>query len=402
MSAVDFDELRARFHLPDGKVYLDGNSLGALPRYAQERLREVISAEWADELVRGWNTKHWIDLPLRVGDQIAPIIGASPGTVVCCDSLSINLFKALTACLEVNEGRSLITLEDGQFPTDSYIADGLSRLLGSDRCRTQPVDITALSPDMLSDSAVLLLSHVDYKSGALRDISAITQMAQSVGCLVIWDLAHSAGVIDMDLEASQVDFAVGCTYKFLNGGPGAPGFLYVAERHQKAQNPLPGWMGHARLFDFEAKYEAAPGIKRFLTGTQSVLALSAVSASLSVFEGLTMQDIRARSLALTGHFITRWEQSSVLQSHAALVTPVDDAHRGSQVSLALDHAFPVSQALIADGVIVDFREPNIVRFGFSPLYNTFSDSEQAIQSLEAVLASERYRLPQFQIRSTVT
>jgi kynureninase len=402
MSAVDFDKFRARFHLPDGKVYLDGNSLGVLPRHTETRLQEVISTEWADELVSGWNTKHWIDLPLRVGDQIAPIIGASPGTVVCCDSLSINLFKALTACLEVNEGRSLITLEDGQFPTDSYIADGLSRLLGSDRCRTQPVDITALSPDMLSDSAVLLLSHVDYKSGALRDISAITQMAQSVGCLVIWDLAHSAGVIDMDLEASQVDFAVGCTYKFLNGGPGAPGFLYVAERHQKAQNPLPGWMGHARLFDFEAKYEAAPGIKRFLTGTQSVLALSAVSASLSVFEGLTMQDIRARSLALTGHFITRWEQSSVLQSHAALVTPVDDAHRGSQVSLALDHAFPVSQALIADGVIVDFREPNIVRFGFSPLYNTFSDSEQAIQSLEAVLASERYRLPQFQIRSTVT
>jgi kynureninase len=402
MSAVDFDKFRARFHLPDGKVYLDGNSLGVLPRHTETRLQEVISTEWADELVSGWNTKHWIDLPLRVGDQIAPIIGASPGTVVCCDSLSINLFKALATCLEVNEGRGLITLEEGQFPTDSYIADGLSRLLGSDRCRTQPVDITALSPDMLSDSAVLLLSHVDYKSGALRDISAITQMAQSVGCLVIWDLAHSAGVIDMDLEASQVDFAVGCTYKFLNGGPGAPGFLYVAERHQKAQNPLPGWMGHARLFDFEAKYEAAPGIKRFLTGTQSVLALSAVSASLSVFEGLTMQDIRAQSLALTGHFITRWEQSSVLQSHAALVTPVDDAHRGSQVSLALDHAFPVSQALIADGVIVDFREPNIVRFGFSPLYNTFSDSEQAIQSLEAVLASERYRLPQFQIRSTVT
>jgi kynureninase len=233
-------------------------------------------------------------------------------------------------------------------------------------------------------------------------MGAITAMAQSVGCLVIWDLAHSAGAIDMDLEASQVDFAVGCTYKFLNGGPGAPGFLYVAERHQEVQNPLPGWMGHARLFDFEAKYEAAPGIKRFLTGTQSVLALSAVSASLSVFEGLAMQDVRAQSLALTRHFITRWEQSSVLQSHAALVTPVDDAQRGSQVSLALESAFPVSQALIADGVIVDFREPNIVRFGFSPLYNTFSDADQAIASLEAVLTSERYRLPQFQIRSTVT
>ena len=402
MSTVDFDELRSRFHLPDGKVYLDGNSLGALPRYTEERLRELISKEWADELVSGWNTKQWIDLPLSVGDQIAPIIGATPGTVVCCDSLSINLFKALTACLEVNEGRSLITLEDGQFPTDSYIADGLSRLLGADRCRTQVVDIAALTPETLSQSAVLLLSHVDYKSGALRDMDAITALAQSAGCLVIWDLAHSAGVVDMDLEASQVDFAVGCPYTFLNGGPGAPGFLYVAPRHQEVQNPLPGWMGHARLFDFEAKYEAAPGIKRFLTGTQSILALSAVSASLSVFEGLGMRDIRAQSLALTRHFIALWEQSSVLQSHADLVTPLHDAQRGSQVSLALEHAFSVSQALIADGIIVDFREPNIVRFGFSPLYNTFSDADQAIVSLQAALTSERYRLPQFQIRSTVT
>ena len=402
MNSIDFDKLRSRFHLPDGQVYLDGNSLGALQRYTKARLQEVISTEWADELVSGWNTKQWIDLPLSVGDQIAPIIGASTGTVVCCDSLSINLFKALTASLEVNEGRSLINLEEGQFPTDSYIADGLSRLLGFDRCRTQAVDIAALTPESLSESAVLLLSHVDYKSGALRDMHAITKMAQSAGCLVIWDLAHSAGAIDMDLEASQVDFAVGCTYKFLNGGPGAPGFLYVAERHQEVQNPLPGWMGHARLFDFEAKYEAAPGIKRFLTGTQSVLALSAVSASLLVFEGLTMREIRAQSLALTRHFIALGEQSSVLRSHAVLVTPVDDARRGSQVSLALEHAFPVSQALIADGVIVDFREPNIVRFGFSPLYNTFSDADQAIASLEAVLTSERYRLPQFQIRSTVT
>jgi kynureninase len=402
MSTIDFDELRSRFHLPDRTVYLDGNSLGALPLHTEAQLNKVISTEWAEELVSGWNTKHWIDLPLSVGDQIALIIGASPGTVVCCDSLSINLFKALTACLEVNVGRSLISLEAGQFPTDSYIADGLSRLLGSDRCRTQAVDITTLTPETLSDSAVLLLSHVDYKSGALRDMDTITKLAQSVGCLVIWDLAHSAGAIDMDLEASQVDFAVGCTYKFLNGGPGAPGYLYVAKRHQEVQNPLPGWMGHARLFDFEAKYEAAPGIKRFLTGTQSVLALSAVSASLAVFEGLAMRDVRARSLALTRHFITRWEQSSVLQSHAALVTPVDDVQRGSQVSLALESAFPASQALIADGVIVDFREPNIVRFGFSPLYNTFSDADQAIASLEAVLTSERHRLPQFQIRSTVT
>ena len=402
MSTIDFDYLRSLFHLPDNTVYLDGNSLGALPYTAKTRLSEVIAREWADELVSGWNTKQWIDLPLSVGEQIAPIIGANPGTVICCDSLSINLFKALVACLEINAGRNLIVLEKGQFPTDSYIADGLSRLLGADRCQTQSVDISALTPDALSHSAVLLLSHVDYKSGSLRDMGTITKMAQSAGCLVIWDLAHSAGVIDMDLEASQVDFAVGCTYKFLNGGPGAPGFLYAAERHQEAQNPLPGWMGHARLFDFEAEYEAAPGIKRFLTGTQSVLALSAVRASLSLFDGLAMRDVRTQSLALTRHFMTLWQQNSALQTHSVLVTPTADAQRGSQVSLALDSAFPVSQALIADGVIVDFREPNIVRFGFSPLYNTFSDAERAIKALETVLVSERYRLPEFQIRSTVT
>ena len=402
MSTIDFDYLRSLFHLPDNTVYLDGNSLGALPYTAKTRLSEVIAREWADELVSGWNTKQWIDLPLSVGEQIAPIIGANPGTVICCDSLSINLFKALVACLEINAGRNLVVLEKGQFPTDSYIADGLSRLLGADRCQTQSVDISALTPDALSHSAVLLLSHVDYKSGSLRDMGTITKMAQSAGCLVIWDLAHSAGVIDMDLEASQVDFAVGCTYKFLNGGPGAPGFLYAAERHQEAQNPLPGWMGHARLFDFEAEYEAAPGIKRFLTGTQSVIALSAVRASLSLFDGLAMRDVRTQSLALTRHFMTLWLQSTALQTHSVLVTPTDDAQRGSQVSLALDSAFPVSQALIADGVIVDFREPNIVRFGFSPLYNTFSDAERAIMALETVLVSERYRLPEFQIRSTVT
>ena len=227
----------------------------------------------------------------------------------------------------MNEGRNLITLEDGQFPTDNYIADGLSQLLGADRCRTQAVDIAALTPETLSESAALLLSHVDYKSGALRDMNAITTMAQSVGCLVIWDLAHSAGAINMDLEASQADFAVGCTYKFLNGGPGAPGFLYVAERHQEVQNPLPGWMGHARLFDFEAKYEAAPGIKRFLTGTQSVLALSAVSASLSVFEDSQCRTSereasRSRDISLRVGSKARYCSRTPRWSHLSMVRSV--------------------------------------------------------------------------------
>ena len=402
MKTVDFEFLRSQFHLPEKKIYLDGNSLGAMPHHTRDQLNAVISDGWADELVSGWNSEGWINLPLRVGDQIAPIIGASPNTVICCDSLSINLFKALAASLEVNKGRNLISLEESQFPTDSYIADGLSKLLGPDRCRTQAIAISDLTVETLSDSAVLLLSQVDYKTGGLKDMRRISELAHLAGCLVIWDLAHSAGVVDIHLDACNVDFAVGCTYKFLNGGPGAPGFLYVAERHQKTQNPLPGWMGHARPFDFEATYEPATGIERFLTGTQSVLALSAINASLSIFDGIPIKALRAQSLVLSRHFISLWEKSHVLQSHSTLLTPKNDAMRGSQVSLALDYAFSITQALIAEGVIVDFREPNIVRLGFSPLYNNCCDTERAIESLEKLLISQRFRLPEFQVRSTVT
>jgi len=397
-----FDQLRSQFQLPGDKIYLDGNSLGALPAATPATLANIVTKQWGTDLIASWNTHDWIDLPLFVGNQIAKVIGATENTVVCCDNLSINLYKAILAALELNPTRKVVCVEEQQFPSDNYIAAGVSQLLGEERCSITTLSIEGMTPQNLRGAAVLVLSHVDYKTGSLRNMAQITANAHAAGALVVWDLAHSAGVIDIDVTNSEIDFAVGCTYKFLNGGPGAPGYLFVHPQHQSASNPISGWMGHARLFDFEAKYEAAPGIKRFLTGTQSVLALSAVSASLSVFEGLTMQDVRARSLALTKHFITRWKQSSILQSHAALVTPIDDAQRGSQVSLALESAFAVSQALIADGVIVDFREPNIVRLGFSPLYNTFSDADQAISSLEAVLASERFRLPQFQIRSTVT
>jgi kynureninase len=401
MTNASIKRVRSRLLLPSEKVYLDGNSLGPLTSEASEHLFEVISQQWGQDLVAGWNKHGWIELPRTVGDQIAPIIGAHCGNVICCDSLSINLFKALSAALEINNTRTRITVEAHQFPTDNYIASGLARLMGPDRCQVNAIDISKLTADDLSNTAVLALSHVDYKTGTLRDMPGITALAQEAGALVVWDLAHSAGVIDLSLEASKVDFAVGCTYKFLNGGPGAPGFLFARAEHQCAQNPIPGWMGHARIFDFEPEYEPAKGIQRFLTGTQSVIALSAVAGALKLFEDVKVQDLREASLSLTRTFIERWKRSPV-HTASALLTPENDSQRGSHVSLALDDAFPISQALIEDGIIIDYREPNIVRFGFSPLYNTNADVERAMSALEAIVTSRRYQAPQYQVKSTVT
>lgn len=401
MTNSSIKRVRSRLLLPPDKVYLDGNSLGPLTSEASEHLFEVIAQQWGQDLVAGWNKHDWIELPRTVGDQIAPIIGAHYGNVICCDSLSINLFKALSAALEINNTRTRITVEAHQFPTDNYIASGLARLMGPDRCQVNAIDISKLTADDLSNTAVLALSHVDYKTGTLRDMPGITALAQEAGALVVWDLAHSAGVVDLSLEASKVDFAVGCTYKFLNGGPGAPGFLFARAEHQCAQNPIPGWMGHARIFDFEPEYEPAKGIQRFLTGTQSVIALSAVAGALKLFEDVKVQDLREASLSLTRTFIERWKRSPV-HTASALLTPENDSQRGSHVSLALDDAFPISQALIDDGIIIDYREPNIVRFGFSPLYNTNADVERAMSALEAIVTSRRYQAPQYQVKSTVT
>ena len=401
MTNPSIERVRSRFLLPNDKVYLDGNSLGPLTSEASEHLIEAISQQWGQDLVAAWNKHGWIDLPQTVGNQIAPIIGAHRGNVICCDSLSVNLFKALSAALEINNTRTRITVEAHQFPTDNYIASGLARLMGADRCQVKATDISKLTADDLSDTAVLALSHVDYKTGTLRDMPGITALAQEAGALVVWDLAHSAGVVELSLESSNVDFAVGCTYKFLNGGPGAPGFLFARAEHQCAQNPIPGWMGHARILDFEPQYEPAKGIQRFLTGTQSVIALSAVAGALTLFEDVNVRDLRDASLSLTRAFIERWKRSP-LSATSTLLTPENDSQRGSHVSLALDDAFPISQALIDDGIIIDYREPNIVRFGFAPLYNTDADTERAMSALEAIIASKRYEAPKYQVKSTVT
>ena len=401
MSHSVFDQLRTQFQLPDGKIYLDGNSLGALPRTTPTALAQTIEHQWGSDLITSWNTHDWIDLPLAVGNQIADIIGAEQDAVVCCDNLSINLYKAILAALELSPSRHTICVERQQFPSDNYIAAGISQLLGDDRCSIQALSIEEMTPQHLRDVAVLVLSHVDYKTGSLRDMADITANAHAVGALVIWDLAHSAGVVDIDLMTSNVDFAVGCTYKFLNGGPGAPGYLYVHPKHHSAGNPIPGWMGHASMFDFESSYRPAKGVRRFLTGTQSVIALSAVSSGLSIFKSVSMSQLRSQSLLLTRQFIQSLDESSA-KSAITLITPRPENERGSQVSVSLENAFAISQTLIDDGVIVDFRAPNIIRFGFSPLYNTPSEAIAAVNILDDILKTKRYDDPKYNLKSKVT
>jgi kynureninase len=393
--------VRAGFELPRDQVYLDGNSLGALHARVRARLATVVSEEWGNSLIAGWNDHHWIDLPLTVGDRLAPLLGAGPGEVLCCDSLSVNLFKAFAAALEINAPRTRIVTEASHFPTDNYIARGISALLGVERCQVDALPMADIAQLDFDDVAVLSLSHVNFRTGALRDLGELTQRAHAGGALVLWDLAHSAGVVETQLGAHEADLAVGCTYKFLNGGPGAPGFLYMARRHQWAGNAIPGWMGHADRFAFEADYRPVEGIARFLTGTQSVVAMSAVDAALSVFDDIDIPSLRAQSLALSDGFL------QALAGHEATrqlecLTPLNHAARGSQISLRLEHGFPVSQALIADGVVVDFRDPDIVRFGFSPLYNTQDDVHTAAARLADILDSKRHELRQFTTRKTVT
>lgn len=400
-AADPLGHVRHQFVLPTEKIYLDGNSLGPLSHEVREHLGRVANEQWADDLISGWNKHKWIDLPLTVGNQLAPLLGAQPGEVLCCDNLSINLFKCLAAALELKAPRRKILTEAQHFPTDNYIAQGLSQFLGGSRCEVQSVAIADLNQTELHDVAVISLSHVNFKTGELRDIQRITQRAHEAGCLIVWDLAHSAGVVDIDLSQHDVDMAVGCTYKFLNAGPGAPGFLFMAEQHQHANVVLQGWMGHADGFAFESLYRPASGISRFLTGTQSVLAMAAVAASLGIFTSISMSDIRRKSLALTDHFLSHLTACE-WTSHIETLTPRDHATRGSQVSLRMEHGYPVSQALIDHGVIVDFREPDIVRFGFSPLYNQFSEAERAVRVLADILEHERFRNPIYAQRHQVT
>ena len=394
-------EIRRGFHMPEGMIYLDGNSLGPLHATVAQRLQRTIGDQWGESLIMGWNQHNWIQLPLTVGQQLAPILGAGANEVICCDSLSINLFKCLAAGLQINAPRHRIVTEAEHFPGDNYIAAGLANLLGPQRCSVDAVPFNDLETLDFSDVAVLSLAHVDFKHGSLRDLPEITRRAQAQGALVLWDVAHSAGVVDIALAANAVDMAVGCTYKFLNGGPGSPGFMYLAERHQHATNVLSGWMGHANRFAFEPDYQSAPGMERFTTGTQSVIALSAVSAALEVFADVTPAMLRARSSALTSYFIECLDRTPQTSGLTCL-TPKDPEKRGSQISLQIDDGFPISQALIERGIIVDFREPNILRFGISPLYNDEPQLDRAVAALADILSTRVYLDPRFQQRGIVT
>jgi kynureninase len=394
-------QARDAFLLPDGVIYLDGNSLGALPRATPGRLAEVALAQWGKDLIKSWNAHGWIDLPRRVGDKIARLIGAGPGEVVAADSTSVNLFKALAAALRLNPGRSVIVSERENFPTDLYIAQGLAGLLGN-RHTLRLVDAEEITAAIDDATAVVMLTHVNYRTGAMHDMAAVTRAAHAKGALMLWDLAHSAGAVPVDLNGCGADFAVGCGYKYLNGGPGAPAFIWVAARHQdRFEQPLSGWLGHAAPFAFETGYRPAAGIARYVCGTPPVLSMAALEAGIDLMLGMDIAAIRRKSVALTDTFIRLVEQECAGQG-LTLVSPRDSSRRGSQVSLRHEEAYPIMQALIARGVIGDFRAPDILRFGFAPLYVRFVDAWNAVAALKETLTAGSWDRPEFRVRAAVT
>ena len=408
--------LRGHFSLPQGVIYLDGNSLGVLPQAAAARVADVVTREWGTDLIQSWNTNRWFDLPQRLGNQLAPLIGAGQNEVVCTDSTSINLYKVLSAALNIaredSPARKRIVSERSNFPTDLYIAEGLCKERGLELVLVEPEDIpTALTGDV----AVLMLTHVNYRTGAMHDMAAITAAAQAQGIVCVWDLAHSAGAVPVDLHGAGADFAVGCGYKYLNGGPGAPAFVWAHPRHaDRFWQPLSGWWGHAAPFQFTPGYQPAPGIARYLCGTQPIISLSALQCGLDVFTAAEalggMAALRAKSLALTDLFIQLMEERCA--GHGlGLATPRDHAQRGSQVCLTRDTgAYAIVQALIARGVVGDFRKgdngkgphKDILRFGFTPLYLGFEDVWNAVEHLRQVLEAAEWQRPEFNQTHAVT
>lgn len=392
---------REAFVLPEGIVYLDGNSLGALPRQAEERVRAVITQQWGKDLIKSWNVHDWIGAPARIGAKVARLIGAKPSEVLVADSTSLNVFKALHAALCLRPGRRVILSDEGNFPTDLYMAQGLTELL-SDSHRLEVVAPDEIAASLTEDVAVLMLTEVDYRTGRLHDMKALTKAAHDRGALAFWDLCHSAGAFPVDLNGCGADFAVGCGYKYLNGGPGAPAFIYVAERWQgSAEQPLFGWMGHDAPFAFDLDYRPKPGIARFLVGTPPILSLTALEAGLDLFADIELGALRRKSGALGDLFIALVAQE-LAGSGLALASPLPAAERGSQVSYRHPEGYPIMQALIARGVIGDFRAPDILRFGFAPLYVSFTDIWNAVAHLKAVMAGQEWQKPEFRRRAAVT
>lgn len=414
LEALDRADPLARFrdevHLPDGLLYLDGNSLGPLPRRVARRVREVVEGEWGRDLIRSWNLHGWIDLPRRVGDRIARLVGAEPGEVVCADSTSLDLFKLAAAALEARGDRHVIVTERRNFPTDLYMLQGLARLLEAHGGRAPEIRYLeergelerVLGSTGESDVALVVLTQVDYRSGELWDLAETTRRVHDAGALILWDLAHSVGALPVDLAGAGADLAVGCGYKYLNGGPGAPAFLYVARRWQeRLRSPLQGWLGHAAPFAFEAEYRPAPGVERFQAGTPPILSLAALDAALEIFDEVDLNELRAKSVALGDLFlelVDRDCQGLGLE----VASPREGERRGSQVSLRHRSGYGVVQALIGRGVIGDFRTPDVLRFGLAPLYLRYVDVWDAVRHLREVLETREWDRADYREPAAVT
>ena len=391
-------KFRTRFALPEGVVYLDGNSLGALPKAAAARARSVIVGEWGNGLIRSWNDADWLGLPAKVGDKLGQFIGAAPGEVVACDSTSVNLFKLLSAAFALRPGRRVLLTDNDNFPTDNYVAEGVAAFLdGKVECRVLPAEEILSAID--KDVAVVSLTQVNYRTGRIYDMAEISAAATEMGALSLWDLSHSTGAIPVDLNGAGADLAVGCGYKYLNGGPGAPAYVFVPKRYQQViRQPISGWMGHAEPFEFAGAFRPAPGIDCMLSGTPPVIALALLECGLDIMIEAGMDALRAKSVALSDLFI------SLIAEHCdghslELISPKDVNLRGSQVSYSYENGYGAMQALIARGVIGDFRQPDVMRFGFAPLYISYVNVWDAVQALCTVLDGAEWK--EFPLRAGV-
>lgn len=396
---TDFAATKAMFHIPDGMIYLDGNSLGPLPKAAPARVAKAMTEEWGEMLITGWNKAGWMAKATEVGDRVAKLIGAEAGHVVMGDTLSIKVYQALASALELRPERRVILSDSGNFPSDLYMAEGLIKSLG------QGHELRIVAPEeveehITEDVAVTLITEVDYRTGRLHDMKALTAKAHSVGALTIWDLAHTAGATDVKLSEARADFAVGCTYKYLNGGPGAPAFIYVAPQHANLVRPaLSGWLGHDAPFAFDLSYRAGAGIERMRVGTPPILALASLEAALDAWATVDMSDLRTRSQELTQLFLEEVERRCPMLT---LASPRDAAARGSQISFSFEQGYAAMQALIARGVIGDFRAPDIMRFGFTPLFIDEVDVLRACDVIEEVMTGKLWDKPEYHARAAVT
>ena len=396
---TDFARTRSLFHMPEGVFYLDGNSLGPLPKSATRRVQEMMTAQWGEQLIRGWNASGWMMQPRKLGDRIGKLIGAPEGTVVVGDTLSIKVYQALASALELNPSRRVVLSDNGNFPSDLYMAQGLLGSLdkGYELKVVDPEEVEAAIDESV---AVLMITEVDYRTGRLHDMKKLTARAHAAGVLTVWDLAHSAGALVVDLEGAKADFAVGCTYKYLNGGPGAPAFIYVAPKHAgKVRPALSGWLGHESPFAFDLDYRSGAGIDRMRVGTPAVIAMAALDAAMDAWEGVSMADVRKQSIALADLFIREVEARC---PELTLASPRNGAERGSQVSFRHPEGYAIMQALIARGVIGDFRAPDAVRFGFTPLYIGEQEVLGAVGVLEDIMNNRRWDEPQYRKKALVT